>query len=94
MNLNQMIADLRAEREALTAAMAVLEGIVSSRGRRRGRPPARLASLPGINKKKDRPKRTVSAATKKKMAMAQRKRWAASKGEAQNDKEMTADQGS
>ena len=78
MNLNQMILDLRAERDGLTAAMAVLEGLAQSRGRRRGRPPAWLASLPGA-KKKDRPTRTVSAATKKKMALAQRKRWAAAK---------------
>jgi len=79
MNLNQMILDLRAERDALTAAMAVLEGIAAhSRGRRRGRPPAWLANLPGITKK-ERPKRTMSAATKKKMALAQRKRWAAAK---------------
>jgi hypothetical protein len=78
MNVNQMILDLRAERDALTAAMAVLEGIAGSRGKRRGRPPAWLANLPGT-KKKDAPTRTVSAATKKKMALAQRKRWAAKK---------------
>lgn len=79
MNVNQMILDLRAERDALTAAMGVLESIAQSRGRRRGRPPAWLASLPGAKKKKDRAKRTMSAATKKKMALAQRKRWAAAK---------------
>ncbi|HEY1760715.1 MAG TPA: hypothetical protein VGG72_35400 [Bryobacteraceae bacterium] len=73
-----MISDLRAERDALTAAMTVLEGIAQSRGRRRGRPPAWLASLPGA-KKKDAPTRTVSPATKKKMALAQRRRWAAVK---------------
>jgi hypothetical protein len=78
MNVNQMISDLRAERDALTAAMAVLESIAHSRGRRRGRPPAWLASLSKV-KKEDGPKRTVSAATKKKMALAQRKRWAAAK---------------
>jgi hypothetical protein len=78
MNVDQMILDLRAERDALTAAMAVLEGIAHSRGKRRGRPPAWLANLPGIGKQ-DRPKRTMSAATKKKMALAQRKRWAAAK---------------
>jgi len=78
MNLNQMILDLRAERDDLTAAMAVLEGIAHSRGKRRGRPPAWLANLPEL-KKQDRPKRTMSAATKKKMALAQRKRWAAAK---------------
>ena len=78
MNVNQMILELRAERDALTAAMSVLEGIAHSRGKRRGRPPAWLADLPGFNKQ-DRPKRTMSAATKKKMALAQRKRWAAAK---------------
>ena len=30
MNVNQMILDLRAERDALTAAMAVLEGLALS----------------------------------------------------------------
>jgi hypothetical protein len=78
MNVNQMILELRAERDALTGAMAVLESIARSRGRRRGRPPAWLANLPGA-KKKNRPTRTMSAATKKKMALAQRKRWAAAK---------------
>jgi hypothetical protein len=78
MNVNQMILDLRTERDALTAAMSVLEGIAHSRGRRRGRPPAWLASL-SKTKKGDRPKRTMSAATKKKMALAQRKRWAVAK---------------
>jgi hypothetical protein len=78
MNLSQMILDLRAERDALTAAMTVLDGIAHSRGRRRGRPPAWLASLSGT-KKQVHPKRTVSAATKKKMALAQRRRWAAAK---------------
>jgi hypothetical protein len=78
MNVNQMILDLRAERNALTAAMAVLESIAQSRGKRRGRPPAWLAGLSKV-KKKDAPKRTVSPATKKKMALAQRKRWAAAK---------------
>jgi hypothetical protein len=82
MNVNQMILELRAERDSLTAAMAVLEGIAHSRGRRRGRPPAWLAGLSKV-KKEDRPKRTMSAATKKKMALAQRKRWAAAKKEAQ-----------
>jgi len=78
MNLNQMIADLRAERDGLTAAMVVLEGLANSRGKRRGRPPAWLSNLPA-GKKENRPKRTVSPATKKKMALAQRKRWEAKK---------------
>jgi hypothetical protein len=79
MNVDHMIAELKAEREALTAAMSVLENIAQSRGsRRRGRPPAWLA---GAKKEKpaEGPKRVFSAATKRKMALAQRKRWAAKK---------------
>ena len=78
MNVDHMIAELRAERDALVQAMSVLERMAQTRGRRRGRPPVWLA---GLTAKKapsaDRPKRVVSAATKKKMALAQRKRWAA-----------------
>jgi hypothetical protein len=86
MNVNQMIAELSAERDALTAAMGVLESIAQSRGKRRGRPPAWLAGLSRNKKDKsedseDKPKRVMSAATKKKMALAQRKRWAAAKKE-------------
>jgi hypothetical protein len=81
MNVDQMISELRAERDAIVSAMAVLERMAESRGgRRRGRPPAWLA---GLTAKKetmsDGPKRVVSAATKKKMALAQKKRWAAKK---------------
>jgi hypothetical protein len=82
MNVNQMIAELKAEREALTAAMSVLESIAHSRGgRRRGRPPAWLTGA--MPAKKDEPsegpKRVFSLATKRKMALAQKKRWAAKK---------------
>lgn len=81
MNVNQMIAELTAERDALTAAMAVLENIAQSRGRRRGRPPAWLAGISAgkADQGEVKPKRVLSAATKKKMALAQRKRWAAAK---------------
>ncbi len=79
MDVNHMIAELRSEREALTAAISVLENIAQSRGRRRGRPPAWLAALSPKKKDEEGPKRVLSAATKKKMAIAQRKRWAALK---------------
>jgi hypothetical protein len=75
MNVNQMIAELKLERESLTAAMSVLENIARSRGKRRGRPPAWLAGLQ-VKTAEPGPKRVVSAATRKKMALAQRKRWA------------------
>jgi hypothetical protein len=86
MDVTKMIAELRAERDALTAAMSVLENIAQSRGRRRrGRPPAWLAGLSVVKRAadestgEDRPKRVMSAATKRKMALAQKKRWAAAK---------------
>ena len=42
MNLEQMISTLRAERDALDAAILVLERLASTQQRRRGRPPAWL----------------------------------------------------
>ncbi len=79
MNVNQMIAELKAERDSLTAAMSVLENIARSRGKRRGRPPAWLAGLKAKTAAEPGPKRVMSASTKKKMAIAQRRRWAAAK---------------
>jgi len=78
-----MIAELKAEREALTAAMSVLESIAQSRGKgRRGRPPAWLAAAgPKKDEPADGPRRVFSAATRRKMALAQRKRWAAKKAQ-------------
>ncbi len=82
MNVDHMLAELKAEREALTTAMSVLESIAQSRGtRRRGRPPAWLTGASAAKKDQpsEGPKRVFSAATKRKMALAQRKRWAAKK---------------
>ena len=75
MNVTQMIAALRAEREALNDAIAVLERLAHSHRKGRGRPPAWLTAA--TRGSALRPKRVFSAATKKKMALAQRKRWAA-----------------
>jgi hypothetical protein len=80
MNLEQMISTLRSEREALDAAILVLERLASTQQRRRGRPPAWLqvrreeTSEPERSSKRTR---KMSEETKKKMAEAQRKRWAA-----------------
>lgn len=73
MNVTQIIAQLREERAALDQAIAVLEKIARSGPRGRGRPPGWLT--PGMNN--SGPKRVFSAATRKRMAEAQRKRWAA-----------------
>lgn len=79
MDVNHMINELTAERDALTAAISVLERMAQARGKRRGRPPAWLAGVAGSKAAEGAPKRVVSAATKRKMALAQRKRWAAAK---------------
>ena len=68
MNLTKMIAELREQKQALEETMIMLERLARSQGKRRGRPP-----LTGSTRKR----RPFSAETRKKMAAAQRKRWAA-----------------
>jgi len=45
MDLDKMLAELRAERDAIEQAMLVLQRIVAGRGRRRGRPPAWMSNV-------------------------------------------------
>jgi hypothetical protein len=52
MNIEKMLTELREEREGVEQAIMVLERIGSSRGKRRGRPPAWMVST----KKRGRPK--------------------------------------
>jgi len=63
------------------AILAVEQVIAGTSGRRRGRPPKGIVSLSanGVN---DRPKRTLSAAARKRIAQAQKKRWAAKRSQA------------
>lgn len=72
MNLNKMIAELRAQKQALDESILILERLARSQGRRRGRPP-RFLSEPEVTRKR----RPFSEETRKKMAESQRKRWAA-----------------
>jgi hypothetical protein len=44
MDILKMLADLREEREAVEQAIIVLERIAAGQGKRRGRPPAWMAS--------------------------------------------------
>lgn len=44
MDVNKMLQDLRAEREQIEEAILSLERLARGRGKRRGRPPAWLAS--------------------------------------------------
>ena len=77
MNVTQIINQLREERAALDEAIAVLERIARSGPRGRGRPPNWMAGTTSGEGGAVSPKRIFSAATKKKMAEAQRKRWEA-----------------
>jgi hypothetical protein len=74
MPMDQIVALLIAEREKLNRAIEALQGPT----KHRGRPPksATPASAPVAEAPK---KRHVSAAARRKMAAAQKKRWAAIK---------------
>jgi hypothetical protein len=52
MDINQMLADLRLERERLVESIAVLERLAVGRGKRRGRPPKWMAT---VTKRRGRP---------------------------------------
>lgn len=72
-----MIAELRAECAAIDEALHVLEPLARNRGR--GRPPKWMQAMQASRADAPRPKqtRTLSAEAKRRMAEAQKKRWAA-----------------
>src|SRR5271157_5779201 len=72
-NVQQLLLDLKAERERIDHAIATLEGLASPSSARRGRPPKtkQAASAP----RKKRP--TMSAAARARISGAMKKRWAA-----------------
>lgn len=76
-----MLLDLRAERDQIEEAIIVLQRLAAGQGRRRGRPPLWMREQAQDSDIGDgRPKsRVFSIATRKKMAAAQRRRWAARK---------------
>jgi hypothetical protein len=81
MELTKVIAELRAERAAIDEALAALDRIArAAAGKRRGRPPAWMAATAGAiaaTPGEPRKKRSLSPEVRKKMAEAQKKRWAA-----------------
>jgi hypothetical protein len=79
MELTKVIAELKAERAAIDEALAALDRIArSSGGKRRGRPPSWLVKAAVIaDAGETQKKRSLSAEVRKKMAEAQKKRWAA-----------------
>ena len=86
MDLLNMLADLRAERQRLEEAILVIERLaVRAGGKRRGRPPKWMATAKSQDVPETKPAKTrkFSAATRKLMAAAQKKRWAARKAQSE-----------
>jgi hypothetical protein len=77
MDVLKMIAELRSERAAIDDALVVLERLARTRGKRRGRPPAWMAAIRGATAGETSRTRVMTAETRKRMAEAQKKRWAA-----------------
>jgi len=72
MNTDEIVQQLKQQRSRLDAAIQALQG-TEGHGKRRGRPP-------GSKNASGTPKRrTMSAAARKRIAEATRKRWAAAK---------------
>ena len=74
-----MLSDLRSERERIQEAILVIERLAAGGRKRRGRPPKWMSNL---NSTETSPaqrtqKRAVSVAVRRRMAAAQKRRWAA-----------------
>ena len=75
-----MLAELRSERERIAEAILVVERLAIGSGtKRRGRPPKWMSAAKAGNATVEEPRqrRVFSAATRRKMAAAQKRRWAA-----------------
>ena len=82
MDIHRILAELRSEKERLEEAILTIERLASGHlGKRRGRPPKWMASVKEATTLIEAPKkrRKFSAATRKRMAEAQKKRWASRK---------------
>jgi hypothetical protein len=85
MNVDEIVRELKQERSKLDAAIQALEGVcggASAPAKRRGRPPGNTnkpattsAQSAGVSQKR----RGMSAAARKRIADAMKKRWAAAK---------------
>jgi hypothetical protein len=86
MDIHRILTELRSEKERLEEAILTIERLAAgSLGKRRGRPPKWMANAKAATATSlaPRKKRKFSAATRKRMAEAQRKRWASRKATAQ-----------
>lgn len=75
MDIQNLLAELRAEFSRINHAITVLEGLYSSPPRR-GRPPKSKISAPTPSKKRP----TMSAAARKRISEAMKQRWVKWKG--------------
>ena len=84
MDIETVIKELREEQELVDAAIVALERLAAGSGRRRGRPPKWLQAMSSIEAASEpegepRRKRTFSPEARKRMAEAQRKRFASAR---------------
>ena len=79
MDITKMISELRVERESIEHAIIALERIARGSGKRRGRPPKWMSESTQATGSSKPAKSVFSAETRRKMALAQKKRWAATK---------------
>ncbi len=82
-----MLAELRAEQQQIDEAILAIERLATGvGGKRRGRPPKWMAAISEATAESATPgakrTRTVSAAGRKRMAAAQKKRWAEKRAQA------------
>jgi hypothetical protein len=75
-----MLTELRSQQHQIDEAILALQRLATGQGKRRGRPPKSMTAADSAPSPDGaRRKRTFSLATRRKMAAAQRKRWAARK---------------
>lgn len=80
MDIRAILAALQAERERLNQAIGALEAIAGGSAKRRGRPPKWMTALKDqASAPTPRKKRVLSDEARKRIAEAQKKRWAAAK---------------
>jgi hypothetical protein len=79
MDILKMLSELRSERGQIEDAILVLERLARGEGKRRGRPPKWMAQTQSrpASQAEGAKTRAVSAEARKRMAEAQRRRWAA-----------------
>ncbi len=76
MDIHNILGDLKRERERIDQAITALEGLGAAAPRRRGRPAGSGKSAAG------RPRRHMSAASRKRISEMMKQRWAERKKKA------------